>query len=80
MQNIKTYFNKKSFKNEFVLQALYGRQTGRGHSVESASISLCSEVITAKYPPSPPHTRENSGFVDIFGKVEKVVNDEECLI
>ena len=80
MQNIKTYFNTKYFKNEFVLQAPHGRQTGRGHSVESASISLSSEGITAKYPSSPPHTRENSGFVDIFGKVDKVVNVQECLI
>ena len=65
---------------KFVSQAPHGRQTGRGHSVESGSISLCSEVITAKYPPSPPHTRENFGFGDILAKVDKVVNVEECLI
>ena len=46
-------------------------------------ILLCSEVITAKYPPSSPsspHTRENPEFSDIFGKVDKLLNIEECLI
>ena len=54
----------------------HGRQSARGHSVESPSISLCSEVDTA----TPYQTRENPGFADIFGKVEQVGNAEECLI
>jgi len=55
-----------------------GRQSARGNSVESPSISLCSEVYS---PPSLSHPQElEQGFVDIFANVEKVVNPEECLI
>ena len=35
-------------KHTVLQQAHHGRQTAHGHSVENASISLCSEVITAK--------------------------------
>lgn len=55
-----------------------GRQSARGNSVESPSISLCSEVYS---PPSLCHPQDlEQGFDDIFANVEKVVNPEECLI
>ena len=58
----------------------HGRQSALGNSLESPSISLCSDVTitTDRVPPSQHRTQENSEFVDIF--VPKVVNVEECLI
>ena len=55
----------------------HGRQSDRGNSLESPSISLCSEV-TIDRPPSPLQRKEN--FCDIFGNVDKKFNVDECLI
>ena len=69
--------------NQFALQTRErspGPQTAQEHPVESPCISLCSEFNIIKSSPSLPRTKENPGFADIFGKVEKVASVEECLI
>jgi hypothetical protein len=72
VKNVK--YNYFPFQNHLEA-ARHGCHNARGNSLESPSISLCSEGNISK-----SQTQESSGFAEIFGKVEKVVNVEECLI